>query len=63
MQQHFNEDYMESGKYPKSTFKGKITNINKVNFQKDGTYPVKLKGMLEIHGVKKEIETPGEVSK
>jgi hypothetical protein len=59
MQQHFNEDYLESDKYPKSTFKGKITNIDKVNFQKNGTYPVTVKGTLEIHGVKKEIETPG----
>lgn len=59
MQQHFNEDYLESGKYPKSTFKGKITNIDQVDFQKDGTYPVTVKGVLEIHGVKKEIETPG----
>lgn len=59
MQQHFNEDYMESDKYPKSTFKGKITDISKVNFQKDGTYPVTVKGILDIHGVKKEIETPG----
>ncbi|MDE3184601.1 MAG: YceI family protein [Bacteroidota bacterium] len=59
MQQHFNEDYLESDKYPKSTFKGKITNIDQVNFKKDGTYPVTVKGILEMHGVKKEIETPG----
>lgn len=59
MQEHFNENYMESDKYPKSNFKGKITNIDKVNFQKDGTYPVTVKGTLEIHGVKKEIETTG----
>jgi len=59
MQQHFNEDYLESDKYPKSTFKGKITNIDKVNFQKNGTYPITVKGTLEIHGVKKEVETPG----
>jgi polyisoprenoid-binding protein YceI len=59
MQEHFNENYMESDKYPKSTFKGKITNIDKVNFQKDGSYPVTVKGALEIHGVKKDIETTG----
>lgn len=59
LQEHFNENYMESGKYPKSTFKGKITNLDKVNFTKDGTYPVNVKGILEIHGVKNEIETKG----
>lgn len=59
MMEHFNENYMESDKYPKSLFTGKITNIDKVNFQKDGTYPVTVKGALEIHGVKKDIETTG----
>jgi polyisoprenoid-binding protein YceI len=59
MQDHFNENYMESDKYPKSVFKGKIVNIDKVNFQQDGSYPVTVKGMLEMHGVKKEIETTG----
>ena len=39
MQEHFNENYMESDKFPKSTFKGKITNHDKINFQKDGAYP------------------------
>lgn len=59
MQEHFNENYLESDKYPKSVFKGKITNIDKVNFQKDGNYPILVNGILEIHGVKKEIETNG----
>ncbi len=59
MQDHFNENYMESEKYPKSTFSGNITNISKVNFSKDGTYPVTVKGTLDMHGVKKEIETTG----
>jgi hypothetical protein len=59
MQDHFNENYMESDKYPKSTFKGVITNIEKVNVTKDGTYPVTVKGTLDIHGVKKEVESKG----
>lgn len=62
MQEHFNENYMESHKYPKSVFKGKITNINSINFQKDGTYPATVKGTLEIHGIKKEISTAGTIS-
>src|SRR5881398_184625 len=32
MEEHFNEDYMESDKYSKSTFKGKITNLSNINF-------------------------------
>jgi YceI-like domain len=59
MQQHFNEDYLESDKYPKSTFKGQILNISSVNFAKDGTYPVKVKGTLTIHNVSKDIVVPG----
>lgn len=59
MMEHFNENYLESNKYPKSVFKGKIVNIDKVNFKKTGEYPVTVKGTLEIHGVAKEIETSG----
>lgn len=58
MQDHFNENYVESEKFPKAVFKGEVLNISDINFSKDGTYPVKVKGALELHGVKKEIETP-----
>ena len=59
MEEHFNENYMDSEKYPKSTFKGFITNIKEVNFSKDGVYPVTVKGILDIHNVKRNIETTG----
>lgn len=59
MQEHFNENYMESDKYPKSVFKGKIANIDKINFQKDGLYPVLVKGVLDMHGLKKDVEANG----
>lgn len=61
MQDHFNENYMESDKFPKSTFKGKISNPEKVNFSKDGSYPVTVTGTLEIHGVKKDISATGTI--
>ncbi len=51
MQEHFNEKYMESEKYPMSTFKGKIN--ERVDFTKDGVYNVTVTGMLNIHGVEK----------
>jgi len=59
MQQHFNEDYMESDKYPKAFLKGTISNIAAVNFKKDGSYPVTIKGVLTIHNVSRQIEVPG----
>ena len=62
MQKHFNENYVESEKYPKATFKGKITDISKVNFSKDGTYPVIVNGTMNLHGVTKEISEIGRAS-
>ena len=62
MKEHFNENYMESDKFPKSEFKGSITNISEVNFTKDGTYNVKVSGKLSIHGVTKDVNVPGTLS-
>lgn len=59
MQQHFNENYVESDKYPKAEFKGAISNNSDINYSKDGTYIAKVKGQLTIHGVTKDVETTG----
>jgi polyisoprenoid-binding protein YceI len=59
MQQHFNENYVESDKYPKAEFKGSITNNSDINYSKDGTYTAKVKGKLTIHGITKDVETTG----
>ena len=59
MQEHFNENYVESDKYPKSTYKGKIANFSDVDLSHDGSYPVKISGQLTIHGVTKEIPSKG----
>lgn len=61
MQKHFQENYMESSKYPKSTFKGTITDNSKVDYSKDGTYDVTVKGKLAIHGVTKDVSIPGKI--
>ncbi len=61
MEDDFNEDYMESSKYPKADFKGNITNISDINFSKDGTYPAKVKGALTIRGATKEITSDGQI--
>ena len=50
--EHFRENYMESTKYPKATFKGKI--IEDVDLTKDGVYTVRAKGNFMIHGAEKE---------
>lgn len=49
MQEHFNENYMESDKYPQATFKGKIQ--EHPDLSKDGTYPVTATGDFQVHGV------------
>ena len=59
MQEHFNEDYMESDKFPKAEFKGQVVNNTAVNYKKSGTYNVQVKGVMTIHGVSKEVQTNG----
>lgn len=54
MQEHFNEKYMESDKYPHAVFKGKILNPDSIDLNKNGTYKVKAEGTLNIHGVSKK---------
>ena len=60
MQEHFNSDYMESDKFPKATFKGKIQ--EKVDLTKDGAYPVNVSGDLTVHGVTKPRTITGNVT-
>ncbi|CAL2062825.1 YceI family protein [Tenacibaculum sp. 190524A05c] len=55
MQEHFNENYMDSDTYPKATFRGKIQNFSLANIDSEKKYP--LKGMLTIRGKQKEINT------
>lgn len=59
MQEHFNENYMESDKYPNSTFKGMITNLKDINFKKDGKYNAVVEGNLTIHNVTKSVKANG----
>ncbi|MBP7496756.1 MAG: YceI family protein [Bacteroidales bacterium] len=59
MQEHFNENYMESDKYPNSEFKGKITNIKDIDFSKDANYNVLVEGDLTIHGVTNKVNVKG----
>lgn len=56
MQEHFNENYMESEKFPKATFVGDI--VEQVDLLKDGKHTINAKGKLTIHGVEKERTLP-----
>jgi len=55
MEEHFNENYMESDKFPKSKFKGTIAEISKIDLTKPGKYEATVEGDLEIHGVTKRL--------
>ena len=59
MEEHFNENYMESDKFPKSSFKGKITNLSSVDFSKPGKYDVTVEGDLNMHDVTNKVSVKG----
>jgi len=59
MEEHFNENYMESDKFPKATFKGKIQ--EHPDLTKDGTYPVTVTGDFQVHGVSQSRTIKGEI--
>jgi len=59
LEEHFNENYMESDKFPKASFKGKITNLSTVDFKKNGSYEVQVEGDLTIRDVTKKMSVKG----
>lgn len=60
MEEHFNENYMESEKFPTGTFKGKIQEV--IDITKNGTYNISAKGQLTMHGVAKERVLKGKLT-
>jgi hypothetical protein len=62
MQEHFNENYVESHKFPKAEFKGQVINNQEINYTKDGVYPARVKGKLTLHGETREVETNGTIT-
>lgn len=59
MQEHFNEEFMETHKYPKATFKGNIRNY--IDLSKSGEHDVMLLGTLEVHGKAKKRQVPARL--
>ena len=61
MEEHFNENYLETEKFPKAGFKGKIN--EPVDLTKDGETKVTVTGKMEVHGVTKDETYPGTITK
>lgn len=61
MQEHFNENYMESDKYPKAAFKGVLRPENSISLRGNGSYKVTAVGILTIHGVSKPVSLPATI--
>ncbi|HNY02041.1 MAG TPA: YceI family protein [Bacteroidales bacterium] len=59
MQEHFNENYVESDKFPNATFAGTLTNFKEINVGKEGVYEANAEGKLTIHGVTRDIKVKG----
>lgn len=60
MEEHFNENYMETEKYPSAVFTGKIK--ESVDYSKDGNYAVNVDGILDMHGVKQNRSFKGQIN-
>ena len=59
MQEHFNENYMESNTFPKAEFKGRVDGFTAANAKTPGRYEVTATGDLTIHGVTKPVTQKG----
>ena len=64
MEEHFNENYLESEQYPKAIFKGDLTGLpDEVALQKAGSWPVTAKGSLTLHGVTHKVSSSGNIQR
>ena len=62
VEEHFNENYMQSHDFPKSVFKGKIANFSDIDITKDGTYDITIEGNLTMHGETNPVKTSGKLT-
>lgn len=60
MQEHFNENYLESDKFPKAVFKGKLNET--IDFTKNGTYDASATGDFTVHGVTQKRTLKGKLT-
>ncbi|WBO83378.1 YceI family protein [Hymenobacter yonginensis] len=59
MQEHFNENYLESDRYPRATFAGRLLALDEEALRAGGARPVTAEGDLTIHGVTRHVQVPG----
>ncbi|MFM7748319.1 MAG: YceI family protein, partial [Bacteroidota bacterium] len=59
MQEHFNENYLESHQFPFANFKGQVADWDASMMQKSGNQKINFIGKLEIHGISKDVVEPG----
>ncbi|WP_310555852.1 YceI family protein [Flavobacterium sp.] len=62
MEEHFNENYVESDKFPKAILKGKIQNFDASKLTQTAT-PIEIKASIELHGKKKDVLISGKIKK
>lgn len=60
MEEHYNENYMETEKYPSALFTGKVKEA--IDYTKNGLYNVTVDGVLDLHGVKQSRTIKGQIS-
>jgi len=63
MEEHFNENYVQSDQFPKATFKGKITNLSSIQLESGQPQQVTIEGNLTIHGKTNTVKTNGTLAK
>ena len=62
MQEHFNDNFVESHKYPNAMFQGNVLNIEAINLKVNGQYKVRVEGNLTIKDVTRKISEPGTLT-
>jgi hypothetical protein len=58
LEEHFNENYLHTDKFPNATFKGKLIGFSKDQLAKDGVYAISSEGQVTLHGVTKDFKAP-----
>jgi hypothetical protein len=58
LEEHFNENYLHTNKYPNGTYKGKLIGFDKSMLAKDGEYKINSEGKMELHGVTRDFKSP-----
>ena len=58
MQEHFNENYLESDKYPRATFSGRFVGLDAAGLAGPGPHGAVVEGTLTMHGVARRVRVP-----